>query len=85
MIRCNCDKIKEFKSQSAYRQHIKSNKHQLWVMRNKELDMDVYCEEIRKNNIQINDLKNTIVELRRAVDIHIEKYEMLKNYYDYDV
>tara|TARA_R110002050_G_scaffold262149_1_gene402328 strand:+ start:483 stop:647 length:165 start_codon:yes stop_codon:yes gene_type:complete len=54
-------------------------------MRNKELDMDVYCEEIRKNNIQINDLKNTIVELRRAVDIHIEKYEMLKNYYDYDV
>ena len=44
MIRCNCNQNKEFKTQSAYRQHIKSNKHQLWVMRNKELDMDVYCD-----------------------------------------
>ena len=68
-MKCNCDPSKVFASQSTFRQHLKSNKHQLWVLRNKETDVDIYCREIEKyvNNEFL--LKQKIADMERQIAI----------------
>ena len=80
MFKCVCDPDgKQFATQASYRQHLKSQKHQLFLLRNQQDEADLFRTQIEMYVMNEAKLKRKINDLERQVDALNEEIGFLKH------
>lgn len=80
MFKCVCDPGgKQFASRASYRQHLKSKKHQLFMLRDQQNETDLFRTQIEMYVSNETKLKQKLNDLERQLDAMNEEIGFLKH------
>ena len=81
MLTCPCDaNTRVFTTNSAYRQHLKSQRHELYTLRSHVQDVEIYCTQIETHIKTEAELRQKNQILEREIDSLNEQISVLKSH-----